>query len=90
MNCTGCTHDLQSSRSDHLPTAPPFQDDTTFYKEQYGEAVFHDSNSDFDLDEEESWDELDSDFDEDEVGCVARVRLSRTTLHTHPPPPSVP
>ena len=43
------------------------KDDEAFYKEKYGEEVFHDSNSDFDIEEEESWDELDTDFDEDEV-----------------------
>jgi len=43
------------------------EDDTAFYKDKYGDAVFNDSNSDFDIEEEESWDELDTDFDEDEA-----------------------
>eukprot|EP00041_Stephanoeca_diplocostata_P034921 m.1212448 g.1212448 ORF g.1212448 m.1212448 type:complete len:336 (-) comp24598_c0_seq5:3280-4287(-) len=42
------------------------EDDDDFYKEKYGDSVFHDSNSDFEESAEESWDELDSDFDQDE------------------------
>lgn len=52
------------------------QDDTAFYKEKYGEEVFNDSNSDFEAEEEESWDELDTDFDEDEVRVSPPRRAS--------------
>lgn len=43
------------------------EEDEEFYKQSYGEAVFKEDNSDFEVEEEESWDELDTDFDDDEA-----------------------
>eukprot|EP00729_Bicosta_minor_P020497 gene20497-9784_t len=49
------------------------EEDEEFYKTTYGDEVFRDSNSDFEVSEEESWDELDTDFDDDEVEQETQV-----------------
>jgi len=41
--------------------------DAGMYKDKFGADVFEEENSDYEAKDEESWDELDTDFDEDEA-----------------------